>query len=132
MLWEKVNKNIWIIIYKLLVDTLFLSVVFLFLALIADGLIPGIVSDHISFLKITLIIALNLTVLYAIGNYLKINLKEEKINKKTIPFLGIMVILLVLNSLLKLNIYLAIFILVIVTITFYLLYKNFFLKSSRN
>lgn len=129
MLWEKINKNNWIIIYKLLADAMFLLLMFLFITLIADGLIPGIISEHISFLKIILLIIFNLAILYTIGNYLKINLEEKKGNKKTIIFLGIMAIFLILNGLLKLNIYLAVFILMITVITFYFLYKNFFLEK---
>ena len=60
-------KNKLLIIYKLLSDLLFLLLLFFALALVVDGLIPGIVSTHISFLKIICFIAGNLIALYAVG-----------------------------------------------------------------
>lgn len=128
MLGEKLNKNTWAVIYKLLADVMFLLLALFFLALVADGIIPGIVSRHISFLKITLLVIFNLAALYAIGNYAEISVREQKNNKKTLIFLGGMAILLIFNSLFKLNIYLAVFISIIAVFAFYSLYRNFFPK----
>ena len=122
------TKNKLLIIYKLLADLLFLLLLFFSLVLIADGLIPGIVSSHISFLKIVLLITLNLGALYFVGSVAEISLNEERPNKKTIVFIAMLALLLVSNGLLKLNLYLALSILIFVGIGGFFLERLFFKK----
>lgn len=119
-----VSKNKLIIAYKLLNDLLFLILLFFIIALVADGLITGIVSNHISFLKIILLLGSNLTAIYILGRFLNLNLMEEGINKKIAFLLLIMAALLIFNSLLKLNLFLAIFILLITLVTGHFAFKN--------
>lgn len=121
-------KNKLLIIYKLLADLLFLLLFFFTLTLIADGLIPGIVSSHISFLKIVILITLNLGALYFVGAAAEISLSEERPNKKTIAFLAMLALLLILNGVFKLNLYLAIFILAVTSIGGFFLERLFFRK----
>lgn len=80
-----IAKNKLLIFYKLLGDLLFLLLTFFVLALIADGLLSGLVSSHISFLKILALITLNLAALYAIGYAAEIKITEGQTNKKP-PF----------------------------------------------
>ena len=122
----KINGSSLLIIYKLLNDVLFLLLIFFTAALIADGVLPGIVTNHISFLKIIIFIFLNLAAIYFIGNLSQVKLENNFKNKKAAIFLAVLAALLIFNSLFKLNIYLAVFILAVIVLTFYFLYKNFF------
>ena len=121
-------KNKLLIIYKLLSDLLFLLLLFFALALVVDGLIPGIVSTHISFLKIICFIAGNLIALYAVGYLAQITMTSERQNKKTTTFLAIIGTLIIFNGLLKLNHYLAFAILVITLVCGFFLWRMFFEK----
>ncbi len=116
--------------YKLLGDTLFLFSLFFILALIADGLIPGIVTNHISFLKMIFVLSLNLIALQVVGHLAEIKIATIRQNKKTIITLIAIGTLLIFNSLLKLNLYLAFFILLLTLFSSYFLYKNIFLKEK--
>lgn len=118
------NKNALTISYKLLNDLFFLALVFFTLALVADGVIPGIVSDHISFLKITVIIVANLFAIYIFGNYAEIKIKNQKISKTTAGFFIVLAVLIIFNSLYRLNITLAVFILIATSVAGYFTYKN--------
>lgn len=121
-------KNKLIITYKLLGDLLFLLLLFFALALVADGLIPGIVSTHISFLKIISLIALSLIALYTIGYLAQIKITAERPNKKTTIFLVVISTLLIGNGLFKLNHYLAFSILAITLVCVFFLWRMFFEK----
>ena len=121
------TKDSWKIIYKLLADLLFLELLFLAAALILDGLIPGFITDHISFLKIVLLIGITFGFLYISSRAAKIELQTENFsNKKTAVALAILSALLIFNSMWKLNLWLAIFILIFALAAFYYLYKNTF------
>jgi len=120
----KLNQNSIIIIYKLLVDLLFIILFFFALTLLAEGLIPGIVSTHISFSRIIILSFLNIFAIYFVGNFSKINIAPQKTNKKTTIFMAVFGIILVFNSMLKLNLILALTILFLIIISSYLIYKN--------
>ncbi len=121
-------KNNLPVIYKLLVDILFLLLMFFALSLIADNLISGIVSTHISFLKILFFITIDLIALGAVGGAAKINLIEKSPNKKTITLLAILTAALIFNGLFRLNLYLAFFIMFLALGSEFFLYKLFFEK----
>lgn len=118
------NRTALIIIYKILNDLLFLCLVFFGLALIADGMIPGIVTDHISFLKIILFLFLLFLAIYALGRFLDLNFDDQKINKKTALVLAAFSALIIFNSLYKINVILALFITAIAMASGYFIYKN--------
>jgi len=122
----KLEQDSMIILYKLLVDLLFIILFFFALTLIAEGLIPGIVSVHLSFSRIIILSSLNIFAIYLVGNFSKINIQPQKTNKKTTIFMGVFGIILVFNSLLKLNLILAFVILFLLIICSYLIYKNIF------
>lgn len=124
------NKNKRLILYKLLGDLLFLLLVFFGLALIADGLLPGIISSHISFLKMIILITLAIMVFYVTGHMAGVKLAEERPNKKTTIFLVIVAAILIFNSLFKINHYLAFFILAVTLLCSFFLYRLFFEKIS--
>ena len=121
-------KNKLLILYKLLGDLLFLLLAFFSLALIADGLLSGLVSSHISFLKIICLITLKHNALYAVGRAADVKITEDRGNRKTTIFLVLLAALLIGNSLFQLNHYLALFILAITLLCSFFLYRLFFEK----
>jgi hypothetical protein len=112
------------IAYKILHDILLVVLIFFFASFLAEGILPGIITNHFSFTRVIIIIFLNIFLIYALGNYLKINLKTGKENKKTAIFLLFILALLIFNSLFKLNIFLNLFILLAVLATGYFAYKT--------
>lgn len=119
-----INKNYLLIAYKLLNDILFILLAFFVLALIGDGIISGIVTNHLSFLKLMFLIIGNIAAIYILGSFSQIKFNSSKSTRKISFFLYILAGFLILNSLLKLNSILAIFILAFSLITGYFLYRN--------
>lgn len=119
----QINKNSLVITYKILNDLFFLELVFFFIASIAEGILPGIISDHIGFPKIILAVMVNLLAIYFVGKLAGINLPLQKTNKKTASFTLLILLLLVFNSFLKLSILLNLFLVIVVAATGYYLYR---------
>ncbi len=127
MLKFKLSSTSWKIIYKLLNDLLFVLLIFLGFSLLTDGLITGLITKHISFLKIVLLIALDLIAIYKIGNLINISFQKQKrtfLKNKTTIFLAVMITLLIFNSLIKLTLWLNFFVLSITLVIIYLVYQN--------
>jgi hypothetical protein len=93
------------------------------MAMIAEGVLPGIVTDHISFTKIIIFIFINLLAIYVLGSFLSVNVSDSRPSKKTALPLLFVSILLIFNSLLKINIYLNLFTLITAIVTGYFVYK---------
>ena len=131
----QINEDSLKIIYKLLHDSLFLSIIFFLLALIAEAVLPGIIISHIGFSKIVIIILTNvflikiLTVKVMPEKIVENNKsKNNSLKKITIPLL-ILGVLLIFNSQLGMNIFLNIFILFIASAIGYLSYRILFLDE---
>jgi hypothetical protein len=122
----KENKNLVAIIYKLLNDLLLIFLIFFAIALVADGMLPGIITEHISFLKIIFLIALDLSAIYLIGSQLKTKLSDKDINKKTATMFIIFAALIIGNSLFKLNVWLAVIVTLLALIAGYYIRKSIF------
>lgn len=112
-----------IILYKLLNDSLLVLLTFFLLTMLAEGVLPGVVSSHIGLYKIVVAIILNVLAITSIGKIIKA--PEKNTNKKIVWPLFFICALLLFNSLLKLNIYLNIFILLIIFVISYFLIKVF-------
>ena len=112
------------IAYKLLHDSLLLLLIFFTLALVAEGVLPGIISNHFGLYKIAILITANVLAIFAAKKIAVI--REESVTSKKIAWpLFFVLALLIFNSLLKLNIFLNLFILVFVSITTYFILKTF-------
>jgi hypothetical protein len=97
-----ISKETLIITYKLLHDALLLLLVSFMLMLVAEGALPGIVSQHISFSKIILVIFLVLGSIIWIGSNLQLTYDKPNLKKnKLLPVLVLFTFLLTGNSLLK-------------------------------
>lgn len=126
-MFRKVNleKNKLLLAYKLLADALVILLVFFVLSLMAEGVLPGIVSDHFGLYKIAFLTIVGVLALTYLGRVAEIK-PEEKHDKKTAFVLLFVATLLIFNSLIKINILLNIIILVAVGASGYLIYKLIF------
>lgn len=116
------------IVYKLLHDFLFLMLIFFVLALIADGLLPGIISAHIGFYVPAIIIFATIFVINFLSKKFEIE-QKNKSHKKTTTFLIVVILLLFLNSIIKITIVFQIILAVLFFLTYYLTYKVFSEKN---
>jgi len=124
-LYNKFSKRNLIISYKLLLnDLLFIEIVFFILAIIGESLLSGTDTSHAIFLGVSILAGITtLTVLY-IGNKLGINLEYSGLNKKMAVLLILILIMFVLSSLMKINIFLNIVLTFFIIIIGYFTYKT--------
>lgn len=124
------SKNSFLISYKLLHDVLFVLLIFLAGTLLAEELIPGIISEHIGLSKIVILIALNIFLISTIYPHIENNLKKDlpTANKKTLLAVSLFGILLLINSFLKISFLLNALLVLQVGIITYILYSIFFKK----
>jgi len=127
----KFNSESLLIIYKLLHDLLFLLLLFFGMALVAEGVLPGIITAHVGFSKIVFLVVFNLLAIFFTGQKIKIEIsakddKKTTVNKKLTAALVILFGLLVFNSLWAINIWLNLFLVICSLATLYLLVKLFF------
>jgi hypothetical protein len=126
---DKIKKiligDLGIFLYKILNDILLLLIISYAMLLISEGAMPGLVSAHLSFTRLTLIIFVILGMIIYLGKINEINFKIE--NKKTALFGGLVIFyaVLIINSLLKFA-WWEIGVITIASVALlYYLYKNF-------
>ena len=93
-----------VIIYKLLYDVLFLLLLVFAALMIADSLLPGFLSGHLSFTKIIFLIFVNLLLIFYFDKKINTSQKNETPKKPGKYFLSglvVFMILLIIVSLLK-------------------------------
>ena len=117
------KENI-VIAYKLLTDVLFIMLAAFILAMLAEGALPGIIASHIGLSKIAMLIMLDVLLISFVMRIAEIPEKNVA-NKKIAQMLFIVMGLLIFNSLLQLNIFLAIFLSAIIFAAVYFLLKAF-------
>lgn len=125
---NKISRGKLVILYKLLNEFLFLTLIFFFLMLIGEGLLPGIISTRISFSIVITTILLDTLLIRKLASYLNIQ-RSVEINKKALLFGAFVFAIFILNSLIGLfrfNILLAIFVFLLVLLTGYLIYRMAF------
>ena len=126
-----INKNIYLITYKLLYDALLLALVSFAAMLVAEGLIPGFVSAHISLARVMVVIILILGAISWLGSKFQITYDAPTIKKnKLLPFLVLASFLLIGNSMLKFTLWVNITITLIVLLIFFLLYQLIFSEKK--
>ena len=124
------RKRIYLILYKLLADFLFLWLLFLTSSFLAESVLPGIISSHFSFTRSFLILFVTITTLFILGNILEIKIEKKSISKKT-KFIAIFFSsFLIFNSLFKLNLELNFAILFLSLATIFFLFKVLFAKDK--
>jgi len=127
--FNKISWNKLLIAYKLLNDALFILVIFFVLAMLAEGLLPGIVSSHLGLYKIMVVILVDIAVI----NYFsaKLRIGTTKFSRKKTAFMLLLVLTaLLFNSLLKADLVLNLFILFFAGLIFYYLSKTILLEKN--
>jgi len=127
---EKLIGNWGIFLYKMLNDILALLFVSFAMLLLSEGMMPGLISAHLSFTRLILIIFAVLGMIVYLG---KINgIGFEMNNKKTALLYGFIIfaVILIINSMLKFDWWeIAIIAITSIFLLFYL-YKNFLAESE--
>jgi hypothetical protein len=126
--FNKINPIKFAVAYKLLHDILLVLIIFFIGAMITEGLLPGIISAHIKLYKILFAVLLNILAINFIS--MKAGLNPGKFsNKKTAIALLFILAALLFNSMLRINLALNLFILLVAAFVFYFLYKVLFLEK---
>lgn len=121
------NQNTLVIIYKLLYDALFLFLFSLAMMLIAEGALPGLISDHISLLKIALAALIIMSAIVWLGKNLQFTFESGTTKKsKLMPVLILFTFLLIGNSLLKFAFWENLVITTLTLIVLFILYNSIF------
>jgi hypothetical protein len=119
----KIKKNHQLIAYKLLIDAIFITLVFFAFALMAEGILPGIITMHVGFSNMVIFLGLSILASYFIAKSTATVIKSQIFNKK-IASVGLFIIsLLIFNSLIRLNLLLGFITLTLIVITEYFIYK---------
>lgn len=123
----KISQETASIIFKLLVDALFILSGFLLVTMVAETLIPGVSLSHSAFTKIFILIAIDLSAIYLLSP--KIGTANNFDHKKTgfsklILLLLFFLILLMLASLWKLSIVLNLAISLLAVLSGIMIYKS--------
>lgn len=119
-----IDKNMLLLAYKLAYDSLLLLLFTFATILIAEGMLPGLVSSKIGFSKLTIALVLILAIIAYLGKKLNIDYDQTRINKsKILPALILFSFLLIGNSLLKFTFWENIVITLATLLVFFLLYE---------
>lgn len=115
------------IAYKLLTDTLILLLAALGIWLVSDGVLPGLVSAHFSFTKLTLLIFANLAALIYLGRKNQLTFSAFDFRRSKSAFLLVVFSFFLLgNSLLKFSYWENIIITFSLLAIFYFFYQSLF------
>lgn len=123
------KKELLKIIYKLAVDFLVILIAATFFFLMAEGLIFGIASRNIGFIKIVFLITFDILLIHILGNFLGINLKVKN-KKKILLILAFFLSLLIFSSLIKINIFLAAILWLAIIVAGYKIFQLFFEEEN--
>lgn len=118
-----IDKNYLIIAYKLLVDALFIALIFFLFSLIAEGMLPGIITNHVGFSKTIVFVGFALMGGYLLAKIAGISLEKKMPDKKAAFLMLLIIVLLIFNSLIKISIFLSLPILILVLVSFYFIYQ---------
>ena len=120
------SRDLSLLLYKIFNDTLFLLLIAFGFFLLAEGLIPGFASSHLSFTKIVLVIFANLGMVIYLGkrNDISFNPSGIKKNKLWLAFFLIFFVFLLIRALYKFSVWEIIVIVISSLVIFYFFYKN--------
>ncbi|MDD5396430.1 MAG: hypothetical protein PHW24_00020 [Candidatus Moranbacteria bacterium] len=126
-----ISKETFLIIYKLLFDALLLACLTFGGALLAEGLLPGIISSKISFTNITVSLIAILAAIIYLGKNLDITYDQAKLHKgKVLSALVFFSFLLIGNSMLKFTLWENIVITLTTLLFFFLFYELLFASEA--
>lgn len=117
---EKIDKNLLLMIYKLSHDVLLLSLITFFISMIAEGILPGFISSHMGFTKITFMLLLVVLATITLGKYLGIEISAAHVKKNIFtPFFLLASFLIIGNTMLKLPLWQNLFFTIIMVAIIY-------------
>lgn len=126
-----IHKDNFLLAYKLLHDALLLALLTFGGILMADGLLPGLVTSKIGFSKIIVATVLILAAIAYLGENLGIHHEQAKLHKnKILPALVLFSFLLIGNAMLKFNFWENIIITLTTLFIFFLLYELIFAQEA--
>ena len=127
---EKLKSDFGIFLHKILGDILALLLLSLGLLLVAEGIMPGLVSSFLSFTRLILVIFAVLGTVIYLGKLNGIAFESE--NKKTALFYGLIIfsVVLIINSLLKFALWEIGIITIASIFLLYYIYKNFLASNK--
>ena len=118
------NKNLLLLAYKFLHDVFLLLLIAAFVLLVGEGLVPGLLSEQLSPLRVYLGIFTVGSMIFLLGNYLQIApAKPTKKRSSSLPFFVVFLFLLIGNSMLKFALWQNLIITVATLAIFFLFYK---------
>lgn len=121
----KISRDKTILYYKILETILFLTFFVWLMSLIVEVILPGFISSHLSFLKISLFASFILIIMSILGKQLEISY-EIKIKKWPSILLAIFAFIIVSLSLIKFQLYEITIISIISIVTIFYFYKVLF------
>ncbi|EKE16368.1 MAG: hypothetical protein ACD_11C00018G0004 [uncultured bacterium] len=119
------KKQLSILAYKLLHDSLFWLLFSFFVALLLEAVLPGIVSQNEGFLIISFLVFANLWIISHIGRKININFNKPEKNH-LFPLVILFSFLLIGNSLLKFSLWQNILITSATLLIFFFLFHDIF------
>lgn len=127
--FNKISRNKLLIAYKLLNDALFILLFFFVLALLGEGLLPGLVSSHLGLYKILIVVLADIIAINFFS--VKLEIKSAKFSQQKTAFVLLFVLAaLLFNGLLKAGLTLNLLILLLAGLIFYFLYKTILLEKN--
>lgn len=112
------------LLYKLSSDSLLILVFFFVLVLMAEGLLPGIISARIGLYKIVIILSANILVTLTLKNFYLPQTPAAP-NRKILWSAFGLALILIFNALFTLSIYLNLFILALSGVTIFYIFQVF-------
>jgi len=110
------------IIYKLLNDFLFSLIIFFLFVMLAEGILPGIISRYVPIYFFAVGILADIFLISIVRK--KTGIRELRIfSKKTTNIFLVVSVFLILNSVLKFNLILAFAITILAVVSIYLIYN---------
>lgn len=90
------NKNVSLFLYKLSIDIIFLLFVFFTFSFLFETILPGIISDHLSFMKLffLILVMIFLATYLAMKNEISFEMLKTKKNKLLLAVLSFFFVLI--------------------------------------
>jgi hypothetical protein len=116
------KKNYNLILFKLLNDLLLILLFFFGVFVLADGVLPGIISNYFKPYVVALLLLTNIVLIFFVGQKIGANVSSKK-NKKTALALVFVSALLLFLNFLGINIFLNLFLVLVSLGVGYYIYK---------
>ena len=125
------NRNFLTLVYKLLHDALFILLFSFTAILVAEGLLPGLASSHLSPARVAIVLVSTLFGIATLGKKLDLTYPKIRLNQsRLLPILIVVSFLLIGNSLLRFQLWQNILITLLTLFFFILFYHLLFSEKD--